>query len=248
MRRKRKMPKPKSKSPKVCFLGTVYNGQAYLAETLESIRNQTLKDIEVIYVDDGSTDSTNDILQHFSTIDSRFRYVTLPSNRGISVAWNRGLQEVKAPVICIASADDIYVEERAALSYKALKSGHKDAFYGAYLRGDAQLKIMDGFLQDGSPAWIGETVPYKKGILDKKQTIAHGFMAIRTTMAKKVPYREDLRVGIDYPFLKDLEANKCRWCWTEDPLGIYRIHKGSVSFTRRREVNEATDVAGGQHE
>ena len=55
LKRERKMAKRK---PKVCFLGTTYNGQVYIAETIQSILNQSLKEIEVIYINDGSTDNT----------------------------------------------------------------------------------------------------------------------------------------------------------------------------------------------
>ena len=231
------------RKPKVCFLGTTYNGQRYIAETIECILEQTLKDIEVIYIDDGSTDSTTDILSHYSKLDSRFHYYSLPTNKGISVAWNYGLTKVKAPIICVTSDDDIYIAERAEMSYKRLHNKPYDAYYGAFLRSNEDLVIQKGRLQDGSPAWIAETVPYKKGILAKKQTIGHGFMAVTTEIAKKVPYREHLKVGIDYPFLIDLEKAGCRFCWTKDPLGIYRLHNKSVSFTRYDEVLKSSEEA-----
>lgn len=231
------------KKPKVCFLGTTYNGQAYIAETIECILNQTIQDIEVIYINDGSTDHTIDILKHYAKIDPRFKYYSFKKNKGISKAWNYGLTKVTAPIICVTSDDDTYIAERAELSHERLHNKPYDVFYGAFLRGHEDLSIQQGFLRDGSPAWIAKTVPYKKGILKKKQTIGHGFMSITTKMALKVKYRENLKVGIDYPFLVDLENAGCRFCWTKDPLGIYRLHPKSVSFTRYDEVLDATREA-----
>ena len=232
------------KKPKVCFLATVYNGQTYIAEAIESMLHQTMKDIEVIYVDDGSTDHTSDILMHYSSIDDRFRYYTLPSNVGISVAWNYGLKKVKAPVICISSADDVYTDYRAELSYKKLSQGKYDAVYGAYLRSHESISdIQQGLLIDGSSAGMAEVVPYYKGMNKDKQRIPHGFMSITTEMAKKVLYREHLKVGIDYPFIIDLEKAGCRFTWTKKVLGIYRLHKENVSFKRIAEVDIATKEA-----
>ena len=230
--------------PKVCFLATVYNGAVYLAEAINSMLAQTMKEIEVIYIDDGSTDSTIDILRYYSTLDNRFSYYKLKKNKGISVAWNYGLTKVKAPVICISSADDVYTDYRAEMSYKALKGGKADAFYGAYLRSHENINdIQKGVLADGSPAHIANTVPYKKGMLKIKQTIPHGFMSITTKMAKKVLYREDLKVGIDYPFMVDLENAGCRFKWTKEVLGVYRLHQSNVSYTRQREIAHSNDIA-----
>ena len=230
--------------PKVCFLGTVYNGASFIAEAIESILNQDMKEIEVIYIDDGSTDSTSILLDYYSKLDSRFSYYKLKSNQGISKAWNFGLAKVKAPIICICSADDVYTSYRASKSYKALSENKADAFYGAYLRSKANINnIQTGLLIDGSPAGVCETIPYRKGMLKKKQTIPHGFMSITTKMARKVLYREDLKVGIDYPFMVDLENNGCRFKYTKDILGTYRLHNKNVSITRHKEIEASSKIA-----
>jgi glycosyltransferase involved in cell wall biosynthesis len=230
--------------PKVCFLGTVYNGAPYLAETIESILCQTLKEIEVIYVNDGSTDSSAEILDYYSKRDDRFKFYSFKRNKGIAAAWNYGVQKVGASIICICSADDIYTPERAEWSYERLTGTGRDVFYGAFFRCDSLLRPLGGKLSSGEEAKFKPAIPFKKGELFKpnNQYIGHGFMAITTKMAKKVPYRKDLKVGIDYPFLKDLEKAGAKFCWTKESLGIYRFHPNMVSTTRRKEVEEANNA------
>lgn len=71
----------------------VYNVEEYLEECLESIRNQTYQDIEVILVNDGSTDTSKEICERFCKVDSRFRLIN-QENQGQSVARNRGVRSI----------------------------------------------------------------------------------------------------------------------------------------------------------
>lgn len=230
--------------PKVTFLGTVLNGEAYLAETVRTILSQDMEEIEVIYIDDGSTDNTIDILEYFAKEDKRFRYYSLGRNMGIAKAWNYGIKKVKAPVICICSADDIYDESRAKISYKGIIEKKKDVFYGAFLRVDSLLRPLQGMLPNGEKRCLKPAVPWKKGKLfePNNQYIGHGFTAVRTSVALKIPYRSNLKVGVDYPFLKDLEESGARFGWTKKILGAYRFHDKMVSQTRRKEVEDANTI------
>ena len=234
---------------KVSFVVSVYNGEMHLAETVRSLFAQDLKDIEFVFINDGSTDGTYDLLEYYHNLDDRVKVYHLKKNSGISVARNLGTFMASSDIICIADADDYYAPYRARLSYNALKTGKYDAFYGAFLRSGENINdIQEGLLPDGTSAAVCEAVPYKKGCLDDRQVIPHPFLSVTKDFMLRTPYRSELRVGIDYPFLKDLEANGCRFKWTQKVLGTYRIHKNSVSISRRAEVNKSTDLVGGKHE
>lgn len=95
----------------------VYNGEKHLKKCIESIRNQTYKEFEVIIVDDGSTDGTSDICDGVARADTRFQVIH-QSNMGVSAARNAALARVRGDVVFI-DADD-YVE----LNYlEKLKNG-----------------------------------------------------------------------------------------------------------------------------
>ena len=84
----------------------VYNVEEYLEECLESIRKQTYQDIEVILVNDGSTDDSQAICEHFCQTDKRFRLIN-QKNQGQSVARNRGVKESVGQYILFVDSDDV---------------------------------------------------------------------------------------------------------------------------------------------
>ena len=84
----------------------VYNVERYLEECLNSIQDQTYTDIEVILVNDGSTDGSQAICEHYCQIDKRFRLMN-QSNQGQSVARNNGVTASKGEFIAFVDSDDI---------------------------------------------------------------------------------------------------------------------------------------------
>lgn len=231
--------------PKISFLGCTYNNDAYIADAIESLLKQTVQDMEVIYVNDGSTDGTREILEFYSAKDPRIRCLHLEENQGISKAWNKGVLLVRGDIIGVISGDDIYVPTRGETHIR-LSAGHTRVItYGSYLRSDSCLRPLQGKLMDGSDAGRCIVKPYEKGCLDVKQTIPHGFMSLSKDLAQAVSMREDLRVGSDYPFLKDLELAGANFRSTEEVLGVYRHHSKMVSMNRRKEIDKSTTEAGG---
>jgi glycosyltransferase involved in cell wall biosynthesis len=97
--------------PIVSVLLPVYNAEAFLSEAVESVLEQTFNDFEFIIIDDGSTDSTADILDYYQKIDGRIR-VYRQKNRGIAFALNRGIEKVRGDYIARMDADDICLPTR----------------------------------------------------------------------------------------------------------------------------------------
>ena len=81
----------KTLPPKVSVVMPVYNTEKYLDESLNSIENQTLKDIEIICVNDGSTDNSLKILESHASRDDRIKIIN-QENQGVSVARNAGIE------------------------------------------------------------------------------------------------------------------------------------------------------------
>ena len=93
--------------PEVSVIVPVYNAGKFLEYTLNAVKKQTLTNIEIICVNDGSTDNSADILQAFSKRDKRFKIFSQP-NQGGSAARNRGLEEASGKYIAFLDNDDIY--------------------------------------------------------------------------------------------------------------------------------------------
>jgi glycosyltransferase involved in cell wall biosynthesis len=94
----------------------VYNGETYLAEAIDSVLHQTYRPIELILVDDGSTDRSGEIARGYG---ERLTYIYQP-HAGIGVARNRGLVACQGEFIAIQDADDIWVPEKLAIQHRAL--------------------------------------------------------------------------------------------------------------------------------
>lgn len=86
----------------------VYNGEKYLNETLRSIKNQTYTNIEVLLVDDSSTDGGKNILNRFASNDDRFKVFTKKNGGMVSVSWNFIMPEIKGDYVFYSSQDDIF--------------------------------------------------------------------------------------------------------------------------------------------
>ena len=93
--------------PKVAVIVPCYNMAKYLSQCLDSVINQTLNDIEVICVDDGSTDETPAILAEYAARDSRITIIS-KKNAGVAAARNDAIRAARAEFICFMDPDDFY--------------------------------------------------------------------------------------------------------------------------------------------
>jgi len=91
---------------KVSIIIPVYNIENYIPKCIESVINQSYKDLEIILVDDGSTDDSNNICQHYAKEDERIK-VTQQDNSGVSSARNKGLVYATGSYIIFIDGDDI---------------------------------------------------------------------------------------------------------------------------------------------
>ena len=96
--------------PKVSIILPIYNVREYLAEALDSVINQTLRDLEIICVDDGSTDGSLDIIREYAAKDPRIVVITGP-NGGYGKAMNKGLDRATGDYVGIVEPDDYVIPE-----------------------------------------------------------------------------------------------------------------------------------------
>ena len=97
------------KRPEVAVIVPIYNGSAYLSETLDSLLSQTFGDFELLAIDDGSTDGSSDVVGSFK--DERVRLIH-KEHGGLCTALNLGIAEARAPYIARSDQDDISFPER----------------------------------------------------------------------------------------------------------------------------------------
>ncbi len=123
-------------NPAVSVIIPTYNSQKYISLALKSVFNQSYSNLEVILVDDASTDSTVKIADSFS--DKRLTIIKNNRNRGVSYGRNRGIEQAQGKWIALLDSDDWYAPERIE---KLLEIGNE---YNADLVADDLLLIKDG--------------------------------------------------------------------------------------------------------
>ena len=111
--------------PKVSVIVPVYNVEQYLEKCIDSICTQTLQDIEIICVDDGSTDSSPQILDTYAKKDSRIRVIH-KGNAGYGAAMNTGMDAAKGEYIGIVESDDCILPQMYARLYETAKADDLD--------------------------------------------------------------------------------------------------------------------------
>lgn len=110
---------------KVSILIPTYNVEAYLRECLDSVVNQKLKDIEIICINDGSTDSSLDIINEYAEKDSRFVVISGP-NGGYGKAMNKGLDAATSEYIGIVEPDDFVPDNMFSDLYEIAEKNNLD--------------------------------------------------------------------------------------------------------------------------
>ncbi len=114
----------------ISVLMSVYNVEAYVAQALVSIQSQTFSDLEIVVVDDGSTDGTLLIVDRMASADPRVKVVRSAKNQGLSLALNLGLKFCTSPYIARMDGDDIALPNRLEKQLRFLEMNPDIALVG----------------------------------------------------------------------------------------------------------------------
>ena len=152
--------------PKVSVIVPIYNVEAYLPRCLDSLRCQTLSDIEIILVDDGSPDRCGEIADRYAREDSRFRVIH-QANAGLSSARNRGIELATAPYLMFVDSDDWVEPDFCRIPFEAAEEHGADlVIFRFFLDGSSNRKTESELMPDGL-RFKEETIPmlfYSAGV------------------------------------------------------------------------------------
>lgn len=164
---------------KVSVIIPVYNAEKYLRKTMEYITRQTLKEIEIICVDDGSTDASRGILEEWGRRDTRICVLT-QQNLFAGVARNKGLEQAKGKYVIFWDADDIFEPDALEQLYKKSENQQADICICAARQYDEQHNI---YLETG--AYLNKKILPKKSVFNKGDLPNHIF-----SLATNVPWNK----------------------------------------------------------
>lgn len=127
---------------RIDILLATYNGEKYLKEQLDSILNQTYKNIKLIISDDGSKDSTKEILKEYEEKDKRIEVHYQEKNLGYIKNFEFLLKQVESDIYMLSDQDDIWLPEKVEKTYEVLKNQKADLVFGDLEVVDQELKTI----------------------------------------------------------------------------------------------------------
>ncbi|MGB3209616.1 MAG: glycosyltransferase [Desulforhopalus sp.] len=210
--------------PQVSIVVTCYNYGQFVTECLDSVQNQSFSDFEVLVVDDGSTDNSEEQILPFLK-DKRFRYIQ-QKNGGQANAKNRGINESKAELIAFLDADDKWALDKLDNQIQLFSRGEVGCVFsravhintegvqlpmappGRYLQ-PRRGKVTDFFIYDNF-------IPFSSVIVRKKCFDSFG------------TFDESLAMGIDWDLWLRF-STKHQFDYCEEPFLFYRVHSGQMS-------------------
>lgn len=210
----------------------VYNVRPYLTEAVESVLNQSYKKLEIILIDDGSTDGSGDICDEFSKKDNRI-LVLHQENKGLSCARNKGLDMMSGDAVAFLDSDDAYHPEFVQSMVYAIVHQSADLVVCKYTGIKCEGSLQKQDVEKGYPL-IGAGVYCRKDIL---RALAENL--VNQSVWNKL-YKRELWDDTRYPEGHVYEdrcttfriLNVCKKISVlDDILYLHRIHPGSITDT-----------------
>lgn len=202
----------------------VYNGERFIRETIDSVLNQTFRNFEFIIVNDGSVDSTKQIIGSYD--DKRIVLLDLPKNGGVSNARNVGTEQSCGEFIAFCDADDLYDPGRLQTQLDFLTSNPTVDVCGSYFT----------VFENGQETLI-------KHPLTDSEIKEHFFTANcigqpsvmgKSSVFRKYKYNPELQASEDYDLWARMAIGGVVFANVPFPLVRYRLHPAQASKTKAR--------------
>lgn len=207
--------------PTVSIITPVYNSAKYIEDTINSVRQQSYEDFEMILVDDCSKDNSREIIENITKIDNRIQYMLLEKNSGAAVARNTGIKAARGKYIAFLDSDDVWKEEKLTKQLSFMEKNNVFFTYTAFETISEDNEVYQDFV--GVPERLNYTQ------LLKNTAIACSTVIIdRTSIGDfEMPL---VRKGQDTAtWLKLLRESVSYAYGINEVLSSYRKVKGSIS-------------------
>lgn len=235
-------------APKVSVVIPAYNHEAFVEKALSSAAAQTISDIEIIVIDDCSTDRTPEILEEMSCGDPRITFLRNEKNIGAARTINRGIRRSRGRFIALLNSDDMFHQSRLALLLDMAEDRGLDL-----VMSDIELVDENGeILRDKTHWWIDWYEDLKNQYVecgDAVATLVGGNMAITTSnfLIRRNVFDDiglfyDFRYVCDYEFvLRFLADREERFGFLSDErLLYYRLHSSNTIRENALRANRET--------
>jgi len=213
------------KNPLVSVIIPTYNRASILNETIRGVLQQTYRELEIIVVDDGSTDNTNQLIEK---IDDKRIFYLYKENRGLASARNAGIKKAKGEYIAFLDSDDIWLPAKIEKQMEVFKNSRFNpgvVYCGIGYIGENAEEIR----KEKLPVYRGNILLY---LLGARRNVVLG--AGSTILVKRECFEKCGLLDENLPYRIDLElliriAKKFTFDYTPEPLAKIRIHNKRMS-------------------
>ena len=230
----------KNKKPLVSVNMVSFNSEKYIAESIQSILNQTYKNFELIIVNDGSTDNTLREINNFN--DSRIVIINNKNNFGIPHSRNIALRASNGKYIAIQDSDDVSLKERLHIQVNYLENNLKFGLVGS---------LAIGIDQDGKTLnrkqSLGLNSRETKVMIFFRNCFTHSTIMYRKNKLKKIYFDQKFKITQDYDAIIKI-ARDSKIKNIDEALIMYRFHENSISQNLRDKEEEEKIIIGSQLE
>jgi len=212
------------RSPKISVVMYTRNRAECLTKAIDSIIEQTIQDWQLIIIDDGSTDDTEEQVQSYK--DRRIKYYNFGYN-GMGFSRNIGNLLSRGEIILVADSDCINLPNRLEVTCIEMEQNGADIIYSSmfYLNSDMEKKIMSG-----------QPFSYEK--LREHNFLYHPTVAYRIEVAMKCPYNENSEILEDYSMYLRASDMGYKFHYIKEPLVIHPLHDGQPISSKSSEILE----------
>lgn len=218
-------------NPLVSIVMPCYNGERYVAETLNSLVSQMLSDIEIIVVNDGSTDNSKAIIEKFF-FDRRLRYFEKP-NGGTGDALNYGHRMARGRYITWCSADNIYFPNFTLVLAKCIMEAERNGV--SYVYSDFCFMDANGRkIQD-----VLHQAPQPPEDLANGYDLGISFMYTKDLWLKTGEFWNEICEDFHWSVRA---AQYTRFGLVKQILAAFRVHPGQISGNRKQQEKNAADA------
>ncbi len=218
------------KDSKVTVLMSVYNGEKYLREAIDSILNQTFRDFEFLIINDGSTDRTIEILRSYH--DRRIKIINNERNMGLTKSLNKGLKMARGEYIARMDADDISLPNRLDKQLAVMEKNNNIGVVACWLKiiddNNNEIRPWHADRESNSPEEIYYTLFFEN-------CIAHSSVLFNKKIVLKIGgYDESFKKSQDYELWTRL-SKITKITKIKDALVVRRKHSGNISFETKNQ-------------
>lgn len=218
--------------PAVSILLPVYNAEKYLKAAMDSLLSQAFTDFELIIVNDGSTDGSEEIALSYS--DKRIVYLKNESNKGLIYTLNRGIESAKGRYVARMDADDICLPTRLQKQVEWLEMNPETSVVGCHVSFIDDKGFVTGEWEEDLKTATSEDIKRK---MVWENCIAHPAVMTRSQILKRYRYRQDQKNTEDYDLWLRMLADGLKMEKVPEKLLLYRAHDASITGSILRKSN-----------